>query len=235
MTTAKQNVNEMIFKTLKTKADKPARYAEQLRELGYDVKVDNKWDDYWSVDCLTLRKGDSGPVWVNLRGCRYVEKLDNIKRIDFVNYLATLDERKAKAKRMRAHDDIEQRHERWVKTMTVRVHHGNGPWQYDYETVNRRVHNVIDENHVISRYRHLKEEAEARGHAWYGNGEDDYEIKWAEKCLADAEAHVEKLWRQLEEAERAVEGRRADVQAAVDRKAEGRMELDAFLKAHGVR
>lgn len=236
--------NEMIFKTLKTKANKPAKYAEQLRGMGYEVK--NTWtgcngdeyeNEYWSVDGLEFGKGDSGPVFVNLRGYRTVEKLDNIRLIDFENYLATYDERKAKAERMEAHDDIEQRHERWVKKCIVYVdsdNHEHRWWKSGCKRVERRFrhHRTIDQNHVINEYKALKRKAEARG--WLNDAEDA-EIRSAEEWLEYAEERVEKLCRELEQAEKDVERRKADIQKAIDKKAEGRDELNAWLVERGIR
>lgn len=240
MATAKQNVNDMIFKTLKTKADKPAKYVEQLRELGYEVE--NSWlnsagntykRDYWSVNGLEVDKYEGETAQLALGRGQYVNRFDHIKRIDFVDYFAKLDERIAKAERMYAHDEIEQRHAYRVETFTKWVP-ANGRRYGKRVKLNRHIHNIVDVNHVVNEYKMMKRKADASGWGWYEN-KKDYEIEFAKSMLSDAEKRVEKLWKELEEAEKEVERRKQRVREEIDRKAQGIDELDAWLKARGIR
>lgn len=241
-----KTTNEMIFATLKTKADKPAKYAEQLREMGYDVSNVRVYEEggraydreYWAVNGLEMWKADN--VVISLRGV-YVEKLENIKRVDFEDYFAKLDGRKAKAELMKAHGSIEQRdrwsvskHDVWVDA-DGSVHR----WRFDckdYRNAKKaqrrsRRHYFDDFNHTVIEYRNLKNKAEARGYGF----SRDYAIKDAEEDIARAEKRVEELWKQLEQAEKVVERRKAALQKEIDKKAEGGAELDAWLKAKGIR
>lgn len=236
--------NEMIYKTLRTKADKPAKFAATLREMGYEVEntyqsIDGTTYDrnYWAVNGLEVNKYGSETAQLSLGRGQYVERFDNIKKIDFVDYFAKDGERREKRKRMGAHDDIEQRHEYWVQTETYYVdedgeEHRWGRWNWDKKTRRRHHHNTIDRNHVIDEYKALKHKAEARGYFWY---ENDHKIKFAERMLADAEARVAKLWKELEAAEREVERRKRAVQREIDKKAEGADELHKWLVAKGIR
>lgn len=239
--------NEMIYKTLRTKADKPAKFAETLREMGYEVENTYQSFDgaktydrnYWAVNGLEVNKYGGETAQLSLGRGQYVDRFDNIRKIDFVDYFAKDGERREKRERMAAHDSIDQKHEYWVQTETYYVdedgeEHRWGRWNWTKKTRRHHHHRTIDRNCVIDEYKALKRKAEARGHCWYED-EDDHEIKFAERMLADAEARVEKLWKELERAEAEVERRKQEVQRQVDRKAEGRGELDAWLKARGVR
>ena len=232
--------NEMIFKTLKTKADKPARFKEQLEELGYDVKVE-KYDNYWSVNGLAVSKWEGETAQLNLGRGQYVEKFENIKKVDFVGYFEKLDARNAKRERMNAHDGIGQEHEYWKDEREFYIADDGTEYRwykYGCKKVTRRFrhHRTIDRNYTVEEYRGLKRKADAAGWGyWRSEGETDYEIRFAEKMLASAEARVEKLWKELEAAEREVEDRKRRVQKEIDRKAEGGRELDAWLKAKGIR
>lgn len=247
MTTAtKQNVNDMIYKTLKTKADKPAKYADKLRELGYTVEND-EWNyrrtereprTYWAVNDLEVSKWEGETAQLSLGRGQYINKFENIKKVDFVDYLAKRDERKAKAERMNAHDAIEQHHKYWKDEREFYIAEDGTEYRwYKYgcrrEVRRYRKHSVVDFNHTVNEYKQLKRKAEARGYSW--RDEADSEIRFAERWLADAENRVEKLWEELEKAEKEVERRKADVQKAIDRKAEGGEELNAWLVAKGIR
>ena len=238
--------NEMIFKTLKTKADKPAKFAEQLREMGYEVE-NEEWNykhterrprTYWAVNDLEVSKWEGETAQLSLGRGQYVEKFENIKKIDFVDYFDKLEARKGKHERMNACDAIEQRHEYWKNERTVYVGEDGKEHRWYERGCKKQVrryrhHRTIDINHTVEEYKGLKRKADARGY-WHSN-EADAEIKWAEKYLADAEARVEKLWKQLEEAEREVERRKEGVKKEIAKKAEGQGELDAWLKAKGIR
>ena len=199
MTNEKQTrdeINDMIFKTLKTKGDKPAKYAEQLRELGYEVTNVSRygdWEsDYWRVNGVEFFKPDKGAISINLRG-RYYERLDNILNIDFVGYFEKRDERNEKAALMQSHDGIEQRHEYWVETNTYYIDengekHNWGRWTWTKKTERRRHHRTIDNNWTIMQYKRLKRESE--GNRWTGLKSDaDYareDIERAEKAVGEA-------------------------------------------------
>ena len=236
--------NEMIFRTLKTKADKRARYADELRELGYTVEntmtlTTGTYDrEYWSVNGLELYRPDAGPVSLDIRS-RCIERLDAIGRIDFENYFATYDERRAKEKRMASHGAIEQRHQYRKGERSVYID-PDGREHRDWESGRRwarrtvRIHTYTDLNHTVEEYKRLKRKADASS-PWNYNEEADYNIRYAERRVADAEARVEKLRRQLEEAEKCVERCKEDVQREIEKKAEGRRELDSWLAERGIR
>lgn len=236
-----KTMNEMIFATLKTKADKPAKYADQLREAGYEVEnhhfdADGNmlWErDYWAVNDLEVYKYDGQVAQLWLGRGNYVEKFENIKKIDFVDFFEKDAEREEKFKRMTAHNSIEQRHEYWTGIKRIRVQDGPKPWNWHYRKERQRHHRIADINHVIDEYKALKRKADAVG-CWY-RAEADAEIEYAKKAVADAEARVEKLRKQLEKALADVEHRKKNVQKEIDKKAEGQRELDEWLKARGVR
>lgn len=238
-----KTTNEMIFATLKTKAEKPAKYAEQLRELGYEVEntrlsadgVNRYERNYWAVNGLEVNKYEGVTAQLSLGRGQYVEKFENIKRIDFVGYFAKLDERKAKAERVWAHDGISDVRNYYVNTETKYVDENGHKWNWPrYRTteVTRKVrtHRYTSCNYTINEYKELKRKAEAAN--W--RGLRGAEIKYAEDNVARAEKRVEDLWKQLEEAEREVERRKAELQKEIDKKAEGQNELDAWLEAKGI-
>lgn len=236
--------NEMILRTLKTKGSKPAKYAEKLREMGYEVSNEGKTvsgakfqTEYWNVNGLELEKPDRGAIYLCIRGT-FVDGLDHIKRIDFENYFATLDARREKAEAMRSHDAIEQRHHYTARVQKYYVDRDGNEWSWcrrgcQVKTRRVRKHSIEDINHTVEEYIKLKRKSEAR-YAWR-DSDADAEIRFAENMLAGAENRVEKLRKQLEAAEREVEERKRAVQREIERKAEGRAELDAWLVAKGIR
>lgn len=224
--------NEMIYKTLRTKTDKPAKFAEQLREMGYEVKATYEAygkeyeSDYWAVNGLHVCKYEGETAYLSLRS-QCIERLDALKPVDFENYFATLDARTEKAERMAAHDNIEQRHSYGKDTFTVRVKDGEGRWNYHHEERTRRWHRMTDTNHEISRYKTLKNKADGFGYGWvpYDRRTDvqdaERDLDRAEKALAEAQEKVEKARKALEK-------------ALADEVKHGG-ELNEFLTARGIR
>lgn len=244
-----KTTNEMIFATLRTKTDKPAKYAEQLRKLGYTVENTRTYNEntyertYWAVNGLELTMGCKW-LYAQLRGWRTVDKVDNIKKIDFVNYFATLEARTEKAERMAAHDAIEETR-RYEVIRTTRYMGDDGKlhrWRTDCSDwrnakeieVHYHHHYYNCVNHTISEYEELKRKAEARGYGWRSDKED-YEIEWAKREVKSAEERVERLYKQLEAAEREVQRCRNRVRAEVAKKSEGQRELHEWLVAKGIR
>lgn len=241
---AAKTTNEMIFATLKTKGDKPAKYAEQLRELGYDVTNVERYGDlecereYWAVNGLHLVNPGNEPIYIGLRN-QHVSKLANIAKIDFVNYLATFDERKAKGMLINAHDGIWEQRMYYTGKRVVYVDEDGFEWSWPRcnttKVVRGHHRHVYDSgNSTIEEYRNIKRKAEACGYGWRAD-QKDYEIELAERLVKDAEEKVERLWKELAEAEAYVERRKEALQKEINRKAEGQDELDAWLKAKGIR
>ena len=225
--TTTKTTNDMIFATLRTKADKPAKYAEDLRALGYEVtstETDYRGRecerDYWAVNGLQLSKCDDG-LWLCLRKSQ-LKGLKAAAKVDFVHYLATLDARRAKAKRMASTEGIWQdvrHHTRKV----VRCTNPEARWsQRIYVTEKRHYTDVWEGNETIRAYKQLRCKANGRDR----NGFDDLGL--AERKVKQAKAKVQEA---LAELERAQEGLAKEKAAA----AAGSAELDAFLKARGIR
>lgn len=241
-----KTTNEMIFATLKTKGCKEAKYAEQLRELGYEVSnLDVAWDgaeyvrEHWAVNGIELVYPDRGAVYVSLGRGQCIDRLDAIKLVDFVDYFAKKAERDEKRRAMNSDGDITDDRVYHVKKRDVYVDaDGHVHRWYERgchkETRRLRSRSYVSKNSTISTYKAMKRKAQASGNMLYSGGED-YEIEFAKRMQADAEKRVEELRKQLEAAERAVERRKADVQREVEKKQEGGRELDAWLKAKGIR
>ena len=220
MTTTKQNINDMIYKTLRTKGDKTAKFADKLRELGYEV---TNWGtsyngerferEYWCVNGLEVDKYQGETAMLGLGRGQYVEKFDAIKRIDFVDYFEKLESRKAKWERYTAHDNIKQ--ERFSDKR--------------YFWTSRRYVKVgftRDTNYEVEQYKRLKA-ASKGGSLWGGNGFCDHmryrmeDVERAERKLAEAQAELERAKEALAKAQAEVQERGG--------------ELHEFLTKRGIR
>lgn len=88
--------NEMIFKTLKTKATKEAKYAPILIDMGYELLTGNMgWSDY---DYYTIRNPKTGRTLCISKDGNNKRKLFDtfcsidtydFTKVDFVKYLST--------------------------------------------------------------------------------------------------------------------------------------------------
>lgn len=221
-----KTTNEMIFATLKTRADKPAKFADKLRDMGYTVE-NEAWNyshtervarDYWAVNGLEVDKFEGETARLSLGRGQYVERFDRIKLIDFEGYFAKLDERKAKWERFTAHGFIEQTHQWDKRQVTFWVDR-----KRKVET--RRVHHIIDRNHEVDRYKMLK--AASKGGTVWGDHFCDH-LKYKVREVEDAERKLAEAQRELERAKAALAKAEADM-------AEDEAKLNEFLEARGIR
>lgn len=220
MKTAKQQVNDMIYKTLRTRADKPAKFADRLRELGYEVTDrDIKYDGtrhprtYWSVNGLEVDRFEGETATLYLGRGQHVSRFDEIKKIDFVDYFAKLESRMAKWHRMKAHDNIEQERVR--------------KYRYFYETHRYATVTVTnDTNHEIAEYKRLKA-ASMGGAMCYG----DRFISHLEFRRDD----VERAEQKLEMAKKELERAKAALAEEEAKMADKSGELHEFLAKRGIR
>lgn len=219
--------NEMIFATLKTRGDKTPKYAEQLRAIGYEV--DNiercggsQWErDYWAVNGLQIGKGDDGTVYLYSVGRRAIKKLDNIKKVDFVNYFATRAERQSRRAAASARGDIWQVKYHYTQKSRECVNPDARWSEREYRTVKHHYTEYREGNETIRRYKELRDRANGRRY-------NTDELSYAEKCVKRAEEAVQNALKRLKEAQE-------DLAKEKVRKAEGSAELNEFLKAKGVR
>lgn len=225
--TTTKTTNDMIFATLRTKGDKPAKYAEDLRALGYEVtNTDTDYRgreygrDYWAVNGLQLSKCDDG-LWLCLRA-EQLKGLKAIAKVDFVNYLATRADRRAKAERMAARGNIWQFERHYTREERVCLNPEARFWEREYRIENRHYSEYWGGNKTIEAYKSLRNKANGRDLRSF----DD--LGWAEKRVERAKANVQKALAELERAQEALAKEKAKAAA-------GSAELDAFLKARGIR
>lgn len=229
--TAMTTTNEMIFATLKTKSDKTPKFAEQLRALGYEVTNTETCGDReiererWAVNNLEITNPcDGNPLFISLGGGNYVDKLDNIKKVDFVNYFATKAERTERRKLRSVRGNIWQEVRRYGRQTKRYCINPEASWRdREYREFTFKANDYYGKNETVAEYIRLRDKADATVLDRKGA-----EIKWA---IDDVKRAEEKVQKALEELKRAQE-RLAEKKA---RQAEGNAELNAFLKAKGIR
>lgn len=185
-----KTTNEKIVATLRTKVGKPAKYAEDLRALGYEV-TDFKnsggitYDrDRWAVNGLEIDQCDDG-LYLFLR-VGYVKGLRAIARVDFENYFATLEERTERAKRRSARGNIWQVLNRNTYRERECVNPSARFWDREYRAVKRHRTLVSEGNQTIDRYLRLRDKASGGDRYWGRN-----DIERAERAVDEAEAKVQ--------------------------------------------
>lgn len=225
-----KTTNEMILATLRTKGDKPAKYAEDLRALGYEVtntEADYRGREYqceyWEVNGLHASKFDDGALYLYLRA-EQLKGLKAMAKVDFVNYFATLDARKAKAGRMKAHGNIWQRERHYSSEVRVCINPEARIWEREYRFEKRHYSEYWGGNETIEEYKRLS--AKANGRRTFDGNFDD--LRWAEEHVEKAKAAVQAALAALEDAQK-------DLAKEQARAAASNAELDAFLKARGIR
>ena len=129
-------LNDIIFQTLKTKSDKPAKHAELLESMGYILDNEGK---YWSVNGLRFYKL-GGKLEANLRPLCYVAGVDQLKKIDWANFFAVHDEREAKREALNA-----------VPT---------GIYQDKNRHVWYNANECVEGNAIVEEYKRLKQQAD---------------------------------------------------------------------------
>lgn len=220
MSTKTKTTNQMIFATITTKKDRNAKYADQLRELGYTVEPG---DEYWSVDRLKVI--NYGKLEVRLRGY-WVEGKQNIAKIDFEDFLKKYDERAEKDYCFDDIDDGKIFQRRFHKVM--HCYRGYGKSRMEYK---RRRLDTHDVNRVVAEYRQLRRKAECGAeHTWGYNSTAD-----VQKHIDSQLEKIEKLQKQLKAAQERLAELYGELNEAQIRKFDGVRELDDFLREHGVR
>ena len=223
--------NEMIFATLKTKGNKNAKYAEQLREMGYEVTNTETCGGHeiererWAVNNMEiLNPCDGNPLYVNLGGGNYVEKLDNIKKVDFVNYFATKAERTERRKLRSVRGNIWQEVRRYGRQTKSYCINPEASWRdREYREFTFKANHYYGQNETIAEYIRIRDKANAT--VWERKGQD---VQWAIDDVKRAEEKVQKALEELKLAQERLAEKKA-------RQAEGNAELNAFLKAKGIR
>lgn len=222
-------LNSMIFKTLRTWEYDEPKYKDILEAHGYELGNKNR---RWSVKRngleLAIREAYKGSGLVLELRSSIVEKLANIKRVDFVGYFETSAARKGSAWNVTDDGKIYQtRHQGFQRRW-----YGARCWGYSTKRHERGYRHTIvkDENKVVAEYKELKRKATQGcewGH-WGGVGEYEHNIernneriKYYLECIEEEQRKLAKNYEKLAEAKLRAKGN------------EG--ELDSFLKAHGIR
>lgn len=137
-------VNEMIWNTMRTRADRKPKYFDILTACGYSVALFD--EKYWSVDSLHIEQYDKLILWIGYAPVYSVRHgINNIKKVDFQNLLAT--DRVARNAAWNRYD---------CKYVDVRYYRKgyNG----------RRIHDYRYANSTIDEYKRLKANAESTWH-----------------------------------------------------------------------
>lgn len=191
--------NEMIFRTLKTKVvnykgerNPEPKYAEQLRDMGYEVTFAESpygydEDDRWMVNghriCSCCGKDTHLPTAYGS-----VDGMSNIAKVDFENLFKVFEERRAKRRDMQKHEGI------WDERY------------YSKDWNGRRRMTQYSGNKTVERYKMLRAQA-------------DDDCGWERRELKRAEKQLEEAMKNLEEAKARLaraEARNTEKHAAID-------------------
>ncbi len=226
MTTKTKTTNEMIFATLTTTKKRTPKYADQLRELGYTVEPGF---EYWKVNGLCVSRYSK--LGIRLR-CRYIEGKQNIAKIDFEDYFKKYDSRWAKRSWSFENESIADDGKIWQrKCYRVTTYYDH--WDSKAREAVYYKHRYMfteDSNRVIAEYKRLKKTADT-GCTEYGWDSAESELNW----VAKREEEVRKAEQKLEYAKAQLEKAKEDYLKAQKRRVDGFLELNDFLREHGVR